>query len=106
MEETTSPQRARPEAARGGELSVLKYLIKEKGCDRMSRAEGGKTVLHAAAINGDIKVIQCLIDECRMDPKSCIDPMLITIILHRNLRIRERLPVTSRSYSRTTVRLV
>ena len=83
-------------AARGGELSVLRYLIKEKGCDPMSRDENGWSVLHAAATQGtgDLKVIQYLIEESGVDPKSCIHPMLSTIILGQNLRTREEsLPI-------------
>ena len=78
-------------AAKGGEQSVLRYLIKEKGCDPMSRDENGWSVLHAAATQGtgDLKVIQYLIEESGVDPKSCIHPMLSTIILGQNLRTRE-----------------
>ena len=61
------------QAARLGRVSDVRYLIKEKGCDPMSRDEHGETVLHLAAFRGQLQVVQCLIDECGADPKSCLN---------------------------------
>ena len=60
-------------AARKGELSVLRYLIKEKQCDPMCGGKDGWTVLHVAAFLGDLQVVQYLIDECGVDLMSCQD---------------------------------
>ena len=49
----------------------MRYLIKDKGCDPMSRDEDDWTVLHKAAYDGQLKIVQCLIDEFGVDPKSC-----------------------------------
>ena len=53
--------------------NVMRYLIKEKHCDPMCREGNGQTVLHKAASEGQLQVLQFLIDECGMDPDSCRD---------------------------------
>ena len=51
-------------------LNVLRYLVKQKHCEIMC---GDKTVLHEAAECGNLQVVQCLIDDCGVDPMSCWD---------------------------------
>ena len=60
-------------AAQNGQLSVLRYLIKEKQCDPMCGGKDGWTVLHVAAFLGDLQVVQYLIDKCGVDLMSCRD---------------------------------
>lgn len=53
-------------AAQNGQLEVLKYLH-EVGADFRRIDSSGESVLHKAALKGDLSVLQYLVDGCRLE---------------------------------------
>ncbi|CAG2202733.1 unnamed protein product [Mytilus edulis] len=54
-------------AAKNGEIHTLRRL-QEQGVDMDLSNSAGRTALHAAAVNGIEKVVDFLIDECKVSP--------------------------------------
>ena len=67
-------------AAINDQFEVLKYLVNVKHCDPMCRDDDGITPLHFVATCGHLQAVQCLIDECGVDPESCLDEAGLTLL--------------------------
>jgi ankyrin repeat protein len=54
-------------AALSNKLDIIKYLW-EQGCRFEEQDEEGDTILHKAAINGDLDLLRFLIDDAELHP--------------------------------------
>ena len=57
-------------AALNGQLKVLQYMVRERGCDPVCRGQNESSTLHLACKSGCHEMVKYLIEEGNVDPMS------------------------------------
>ena len=57
-------------AAGNGHIQIVRKLVRDYGCDVVSRDKDGNTPLHVAAFGGSLSAVCTLIDEFKCDPNT------------------------------------
>ena len=58
-------------AAYGGKLDIVQHLIQRRKYNPMIRDKDEKTPLHSACVNGELKVVKYLLEECEVEISNC-----------------------------------